>query len=144
MAQVYELSHFDFWRKLGVHVYQQSKYCWSYCFKAARTKADCVCVCVLHFVVRIYRAMKVRSIICPRYRHKETLWQILATEQIFKFLSPNAAKISGFGVPAVVHKIACDWERVGIKSASFKLLRVKFFDDRRVLRRTVAGTRIFT
>ena len=63
-------------------------------FKATRTKADCVCVCVLHFAVSIYRVMKVRSIICLRYRHKETLWQ-LATEQIFSqliifnFLSPK-------------------------------------------------------
>ena len=32
--------------------------------------------------------------------------------------------ISEFGVPAVNHKIACDWEQVGIKSACFKLLRV--------------------
>ena len=42
---------------------------------------------------------------------------------------------SGLGVPAVVHKIACNWERVGIKSTLFKLLRVKFFDDYRVLER---------
>ena len=26
--------------------------------------------------------------------------------------------LSEFGVPAVDHKIACDWERVGIKVAS--------------------------
>ena len=32
--------------------------------------------------------------------------------------------LSEFGVPAVNHKIECDWERVGIKSACFKLLRV--------------------
>ena len=41
-------------------------------------------------------------------------------------------------------KIACDWERVGIKSTGFKLLRVKFFDDRHVLRKKIADTRIFT
>lgn len=48
--------------------------------------------------------------------------------------------ISEFGVPAVDHKIACAWEQVGIKS----LLQVEFFDDRRVLRKKNAGTRIFT
>ena len=32
-----------------------------------------VCVCVLHFAVRIYGAMEVHSIICLPYRHKETL-----------------------------------------------------------------------
>ena len=45
--------------------------------------------------------------------------------------------ISGFGIPAVIHKTACDWEWVGIKSALFKLLLVKFFDDRRVLRKKI-------
>ena len=57
---------------------------------------------------------------------------------------PNCSgEISEFGVPAVNHKIACDWERVGIKSACFKLLRVEFIDNRRVLIKKIAGTRVY-
>ena len=68
-----------------------------YCFKAAQTiKADCVCVSVVYFAVRIYRAMKVRSIICLHFRHKETLWQLpleqIFTQAYFNILSPNTAK----------------------------------------------------
>ena len=47
-------------------------------FKAARTvKANCACVSVVYLGVRIYmyHSMKVRSIICLRYKHKETLWR---------------------------------------------------------------------
>ena len=61
-------------------------------------------------------------------------------------LSPALALyiISEFGVPAVNLKIACDWERVGIKKCSFKSLRVKFFDDHRFSRKKIAGEMIFT
>ena len=41
----------------------------------ADLKANCACVSVVYLAVRIYmyRSMKVRSIICLRYKHKEML-----------------------------------------------------------------------
>ena len=96
MAQVYELSHFDFWSKLASMFISDLSIVDRIALKRHELKLTVFAFVFCIYAVRLYGAMKVRTIICLRYRHKETLWQ-LATANFhsayFNFVSPNATKI---------------------------------------------------
>ena len=107
MAQVYELSHFDFWRKIASMFISNPSIVDCIALKRHELKLTVFAFVFCIYAVRIYRAMKVRCIICLCYRRRETLWQIIGNSKFsltayFNFLSPtDATKIKYSTYPLI-------------------------------------------
>ena len=71
-----KLSHFDFWGKIASMFISNLSIVDRIALKRHQLKLTVFAFVFCIHAVRIYRAMKVRSIICLCYRHKETLWQL--------------------------------------------------------------------